>query len=620
MKDKLFSEFPPITTAEWEAVINKDLKGADYEKSLVWKTLEGINVRPYYRAEHIENNELLKTFPAQFPYIRGNNKTRNDWKIRQDIQGENLEEANHKALDALMKGADSIGFVFKDDFSISQSDFSKLLKDIVLTAVEINFVALHGSHAVLPLLENEVKTQEINPKDIYGSITFDPIGNMSLKGAFNKAEEFVFDTVKEIVSYGKEKFPNLRVLAVNGQHFNNCGASAVQELAFSLAIGSEYLSKLTDRKLAVDDITPRMKFSFGVGANYFMEIAKIRAARLLWAKLVEAYNPKSKTSCQMYIHSTTSEWNMTAYDPYVNTLRTTTEAMSAAIGGADSLLINPFDKPYKNSDEFSERIARNQQIILKEESYLDRVVDPSAGSYYIENLTSAIANEAWKLFLTVQDKGGYLVAFKEGFIQKEVEETANKRNQNIAQRREILLGTNQYPNNNELIKSNIDLTVLNKTIKTVEKDQYGKPLKPFRGAMAFEELRLKTENHAFRPKVMMFPYGNLAMRKARSMFSCNFFACAGFETLDNNGFATIEDGIKAVMETKPSIVVICSSDDEYATIVPEIFGKLKNNTIIVVAGAPACAEELKAKGITNFISVKSNVLQELKNYQKLLGI
>jgi len=617
-KEKLFAEFPPVTTAEWEEVIKKDLKGADYEKSLVWKTLEGINVRPYYRAEDLNEIKHLGFLPGEYPFIRGNKKDNNNWKIRQDIFVKNIQQANDDALEAISRGANSLGFIFTDDFQLSSSEFATMLYGVQIKHVELNFSALHGSHVILPLLETAIKNHNFTPDPLYGSISLDPIGNMSLKGAFNKSEELVFDTVKELVSFGKEAIPTLRIIAVNGIFFNHAGASCVQELGLSLAVAVEYLNRLTDRGLSVDDISPRMTFNFGVGSNYFMEIAKIRAARILWAKIVEAYQPKDEKSAAMYIHSSTSEWNMTTFDPHVNMLRATTESMSAAIGGTDSLSVNAFDKPFKNSDQFSNRIARNTQILLKEEAYFDKIADPSAGSYYIENLTASIANEAWKLFNDIQNKGGYLAAFKEGFVQKMIEDIAQKRDLNIALRREILLGTNQFPNINEKVAQNIDWNVYNATIKNTDNEIYGKPLKMYRGAKAFEELRLATEKSGKRPRVIMFPIGNLAMRKARAMFSCNFFACAGFEVIDNNGFSSVEEGVKYMLENKADVVVICSSDDEYAILAPEIFNLLSKKAMLVIAGAPACAEELKTKGLQHFISVKSNVLETLKQFQSQL--
>jgi methylmalonyl-CoA mutase len=258
---------------------------------------------------------------------------------------------------------------------------------------------------------------------------------------------------------------------------------------------------------------------------------------------------------------------------------------------------------------------------LKEESYLDKVSDPAAGSYYIENLTASIIEQAWKLFLTIQEKGGFIAAFREGFIQKEIKDMAAKRDLNIALRRENLLGTNQFPNFNEKITAEFDGSLF-EPIDLTEKDAEVETLKPYRAAQAFEALRYTTDVYSKtnkRPVVFMLTIGNLAMRKARSQFSCNFFAVAGFTVIDNNGFDTVEEGVAAAKAAGADIVVLCSSDEEYAELAPAA-AKLIKDEILVIAGAPACQKELEEQGITNFISMKSNILEELKEYQNKLGI
>jgi len=299
-------------------------------------------------------------------------------------------------------------------------------------------------------------------------------------------------------------------------------------------------------------------------------------------------------------------------------LRTQTEAMSATLAGVDSFTVMPFDTAFAESTEFSERIARNQQILLKEESYFDKIADPAGGSYYIENLTASIAEEAWNLFLAVDEKGGFLKAFVGGFIQNEIKTTAQKRDMNVANRREIFLGTTQFPNFNEKL-GEIDTDVFTPFVLEAEV-KIAEPLTIYRGAMAFEEMRYKTDSLAKRPKAYMLTIGNLNMRKARAQFACNFFACAGFEVVDNNGFSTIEEGVKAAKAANADIVVLCSSDEEYETLATEALDMLKDDAILVVAGAPACMEELKNNGVGNFINVKTNVLEELKRYQSLLEI
>jgi methylmalonyl-CoA mutase len=297
-------------------------------------------------------------------------------------------------------------------------------------------------------------------------------------------------------------------------------------------------------------------------------------------------------------------------------LRTQTEAMSAVLGGVNSLTVLPYDAAFKNSGEFSERIARNQQLLLKEESHFDKVVDPAAGSYYIETLTNKIAEQAWKIFIETEENGGFYQAVKTGTVQKTIKTMAVSRLKAVSARREILLGTNQFPNFNEIAEK--PQKDINKHVCTG--DAKIETLPPLRAAQEFEDLRFSTQNAAKRPVAFMLTIGNLAMRLARAQFSCNFFACAGYEVIDNLGFKTVEEGVAAAEKAGADIIVLCSSDDEYAELAPVAFNASKGKAILVVAGAPACMDELKNLGIEHFINVKSNVLETLKSFNKLLGI
>ncbi len=619
---KLFSEFPPITTELWESVIREDLKGADYDKKLVWKTMEGINVKPYYRAEDLKNIDTTKMLPGEFPYIRGNKEKGNNWLVRQDfdVNGDNPAETNQKALDVLTKGVDSIGFRLCNGCEPCFDGVCKILNGIDFQKVEVNLIGGGSSRKALPFFIQKIKETKADPKKVKASIDYSPLSSLTLNGKFCCDAETAFNRMKEVVESVRE-FPEFKVIGVNAYIFHNSGSTLVQELAFALAMANDYLAALTERGIIVDKAANRIKFNFAVSANYFMEIAKFRAARLLWAKIVEVYNPKSLESAQVSIHAETSTWNKTVYDAYVNMLRTTTEGMSAVIAGVDSLNILPFDTTYQSATAFSERIARNQQLVIKEESYFDKIADPAAGSYYIEKLTDSIAQESWKLFLQVEAMGGYQEAFTKGFIQDQIKEVANKRDMNITSRRDTVLGTNQYPNFTEVADTKVvNENSVKRNVASKTAEMMAEPLVPYRGAQAIEELRYKTDASGKRPKVFMLTLGGLAMRRARAQFSSNFFAVAGFEVIDNIGFKTVDEGIKAAIDSKSDIVVICSSDEEYVTFAPEAFEKLGNKVIYVVAGEPVCKPELEAKGIKNFISTKSNILDTLVYYQNLLKI
>ena len=610
--EKLFTEFPPVPTEKWEEVITADLKGADYERKLVWKTGEGFNVRPYYRAENLEGIKFLGSQAGEFPYVRGTH-AHNRWRVHQTVSVVCPKEANAEALKILNAGVDSLGFcIASADFSAA--DLDMLLKDICIEAVEITFCGEKMAN-VAELVLAKVEKEGIAKEDVRIAFCIDPlVKGLSSKGDFCSPNgEKCIARIVELIHKTKE-YKHVRIVTVAGQTFGNSGSTIVEELAFTLSAGHDYLVRLTDAGLDVDAAARKLRFSFSVSSNYFMEIAKFRAARMLWANIVKGYGPAKNCACKMQIHAETSRWNQTVYDPYVNMLRGTTEAMSATIAGVHSLEVMPFDASFENPTEFSKRIARNVELLLKNESHFDQVVDPAGGSYYVENLTQSIAAEAWKLFLEIEEKGGYTEAYKAGLIVERIKASAAAKDKNIATRRQTLLGANQYPNFTEVAGK--EITAESVTRKQAE----GNVLVPYRGAMAFEEMRLQVDRSGKEPKAFMLTCGNLGMARARSQFSCNFFACAGIKVIDNTYFKSIEEGAKAALESKAQIVVVCASDDDYAEAAPKVKELLGGKAILVVAGAPACAPELEAQGITNFINVKSNVLETLKFYLKEMGI
>lgn len=614
-KETLFSDFPAVSTQEWMDKITVDLKGADYEKRLVWKTNEGFKVKPFYRQEDLEGLKTTEGLPGQFPYLRGNKKNDNTWFIRQDIQVDNPEEANAKALDLLNKGIDSLGFKIKGK-DVSEEFIHTLLKDICCECIELNFKTCQRQTVKLARFVTQYfKEKGYAPEKLQGSFNFDPIGKMLKKG---KDRSELIPTAKELIEI-LTPYPSFRCIAVNSLQLNNAGAYIYQELGYALAWGNQYLACMTEAGVPVDTAAQKIKFNFGISSNYFMEIAKFRAARLLWAQIVNEYKPSCLCACQMIAHAETSHFNLTLFDAHVNLLRTQTEAMSAALAGVDSMTVTPFDQAYESPNEFSERIARNQQLLLKEEAHLNRIVDPAAGSYYIENLTVSIAKQAWELFLQVEEEGGMTAAVKAGRIQEAVNGSNKARHEAVSKRKEILLGTNQYPNFTELAGEKSPLTsACCCGNENEESDTEFAALNTDRAASEFEALRLQTEHSGKRPKAFMLTIGNLAMRQARAQFSCNFLACAGYEVIDNLGFPSVEEGVKAAINAQADIIVLCSSDDEYAEYAIPAFQEVNGRALFIVAGAPACMDDLKAVGIENFIHVRCNVLETLREYNKKL--
>ena len=599
-KEKLFSEFQAPTKQEWLDKIGVDLKGADFQKRLVWKTPEGFSVQPFYQRDDVEKLSTPYSMPGEFPFVRGNKKNDNTWYIRQEIEAEDAKAANAKALDILNKGIDSLSFTIPGD-KVSAEFVEALLKDIYCDCVELNFNTCKRHSAELAeILVAYFEKKGYDKEKIVGSIDWDPMDKI-LQGKPVDHIMSVMSTYAVPLVNTLKDYPNFRCITVNAVNLSNKGAYCMQELGYALAWGNEYMQQLTDAGIDATLAAKKIKFNMGISENYFMEIAKFRAGRMLWAEIVKQYEPKCDCACQMIVNAITTEYNMTIFDAHVNLLRSQTETMSAALAGVHSIVVTPFDAAYEKPDDFSERIARNQQLLLKEECHFNTVVDPSAGSYYIETLTESLAKEAWKEFLAVEEKGGFLEAIKSGAVQEDIDATNAKRHTLAAQRREFILGTNQFPNFNE-------------------KSEGKRPLNNTRLAADFENLRLATEGAAKQPVAFMLTIGSLVWRQARAQFSCNFLASAGYKVIDNLGFPTVEEGIEAAIKANADIVVLCSSDEEYAEYAIPAFKALNNRAMFVVAGAPECMEDLKKEGIENFIHVKVNQLETLKEFNAKLGI
>lgn len=615
-REKLFTEFQAPSTQEWLDKIQVDLKGADFNKRLVWRTNEGFNVQPFYRKEDLSDLKTPEAMPGEFPFVRGNKKDNNEWYIRQDIVADDAKAANAKALDILNKGIDSLCFKIPGK-KVSMEFVETLLDNILCDIVEVNFTTCKRHTLELAqILTGYFEKKGYDKAKIVGSIDWDPIEKMLTKGCDMTS---LMEIAPEIVNTLKD-YPHFRCISVNTVSLNNSGAYIVQELGYALAWGNEYMNMLVEAGIDPALAASKIKFNMGISENYFMEIAKFRSARMLWAEIVKQYNPICDCACKMCVNATTSKYNMTMFDSYVNLLRSQTEAMSAALAGVHSLVVTPFDSVYETPNDFSERIARNQQLLLKEECHFDKVVDPSAGSYYIEKITSLLAGEGWKIFLNVEDEGGFLEAIKKGVVQDCINETNKKRHTAAANRKEFILGTNQFPNFTEKSDGKQTSSCGCGCSHGKEHDKPFKTIEASRLAADFEDLRMSVERSEKVPVAFMLTIGNLAMRQARAQFSCNFLACAGYKVIDNLGFQTVEEGVDAALDAGADIVVICSSDDEYAEYAIPAYKYLNGRAMFVVAGAPACMEDLKAAGIENFVHVRCNVLETLKEYNEKLGV
>ncbi len=500
----LDSDFSPPSIEEWKAIVEESLNGASFEK-LVTPTIEGIDLQPIYTkrgwhpqpihgqpdvfllgassqkfAEKTKFQEVLvkresatpiHSKPGFAPYLRGTTAggyLSQPWEICQEIpyslaqsfnealkydlqRGQTginllLDLAAQKGLDSDSAAKDDVG---KNGTAISTlEDFSTALANIDIEKYPLHIAAGFSGLEIIMMLNAFLKQQGKEISRVKGSIDTDPLGYLVTHGDLPISPDAVFDRMSLVSRWAGQHAPLLKTIGVSGLPYHNAGADAVRELVYVLATAVEYIDRLLERGMVIDDIAGQMRFTFGIGPFYFMEIARLRAARVLWAKIIESCGG-SRQAQKMTIHARTSFYNQTKYDPYVNMLRTTTEAFSAVAAGVDSLHTNPFNEVFGSSDEFSRRAARNTQVLLLEECHLDRPVDPAGGSYFLESLTHEVCQKAWEKFREIEAMGGMFKALVKGFPQVEIAAVHEKRKQDIVDRRSIIVGTNYSANVNE---------------------------------------------------------------------------------------------------------------------------------------------------------------------------
>ncbi len=605
-------KFPPGSPEAWMDQLSIDLKGKSISR-LQWNSPEGIEVAPFYTREDLNKLPHLTQLDKNLPFLKGNGTLSNDWNIRQDISVYDIAKSNQKAISLSKLGVNELGFIFhgkSHGFKIAG-----LFEDLDFSALRFNLSAGASSFDLLTMLVEWLQASNINHDSFSGGIEYDPLGSLVLSEKFYASEADDMKQAYKLIKLGLENTPNIKVLSLSGNLFSNLGCTLVEELGFSLAMASEYISQISEMGINPSDIAGKMQLNLSIGPNYFFEIAKIRSARWLWSILTNAY--MAKEADKIYIQSVPTSFNKTRFDPYVNMLRYTTEALSAAIGGANSINIFPFNSIEKQAGDFSERIARNTQIILKEESYINKINDPAAGSYYIENLTSSIAERSWELFQNIESHGGFLKAYKKGIIQEQIEKSRKIRQGNISGRKEILVGTNHYPN---LIETSSGPEKHDRTKKGKPGTENNKKFMEKRGAYEFEKLR-EAADLSGNKLAILFPFGNPAIRSARTTFASGFIGCSGFEIKDLTGIKNIEEGIKMCRKLKPDLIVLCSSDEEYPLIVPQIIEKVQSGPVFIIAGNPTDSKDkLNSLGIRNFIHTKSNIFETLSQILMDAGV
>jgi len=577
--DHLLEEFPPVSTAEWESAIARDLKGVDYEKRLIWRSEEGLAVKPYYRAEDLKGLASMDSAPGAFPYRRGTRAT-GDWQIREEIDAADVESANRTACAAVGAGAEGIAF---SGLLVERADeLAVLLTNLDETPVHFELADKRLLRLLIEWLGERSRAARISTGcEATASVEF--------------AAEVIGDAPKGFVPF-----------TIHGEAFDEAGATGVEEVGFTLAAGVDFLAAMRERGVEAERAAAALEFNFAMGSKTFFQIAKLRAFRMVWARAIESFGG-TRSAARARIAAHTSRWNKTVYGPHVNILRATTEAIAAVLGGADSVTVAPFDACYKQPDEASQRLARNTQLLLKHEAWLGRVADAGGGSYFIEALTDFLAREGWKRMQEIEAHGGYRKAQAEGLIAQMLGPSMAGREKAVALRKRVLVGTNQFANPAERALDRIEVSRVSETK---------------RGAQPYEELRMRTERHAAltgsTPRVLLAEIGDVKMRTTRSNFAANFFACAGFETVTRRFRKAGE-----IAAAEGDLIVLCSANAEYAAITAELMAKLKElgrTTPVIVAGTPEDAEKLAAAGVAAFVHVRSNPVEVLTKWQELMGI
>lgn len=667
-----FDEFPITSYEEWKVEAEATLKGAPFEKRLMTKTYEGITLEPLYVDRSLEGIAQLDTLPGREDYLRGTSPAGYIGKLWSMAQGcdEILpEESNTAIKKELSGGSDTVHLILdqatkdgtcpnwtkgeSEERGLSLStlkDVEDLLADIDLNKQGVHLFAGPSAAPILGLFAARAKEKSADLSGWKGCIGADPVGSLVEKGSLPCSMDQLMDEAASAIGWAKKAAPALKTILIRGDVYHDGGANAVQELAYSMATAIEYIRAMEARGLDVDSIASSIRFSFSLGANYFMEIAKLRAARIFWSQVVKAFGGTGQ-SCKMDILASTSRFTQTVYDPYVNVLRATSQSFSAVVGGADTLWVKRFDDAVRPGTEQSRRISRNIQILLQNEFNLTQTIDPAGGSYYVEKLTDDILKKSWEAMQGIEAKGGIIKALQSGCLQKEVEEVLQSRLKKLELRSDKAVGTNMYPNVTEKPleglsqdlkevaakrKSSVEGyrkatdparrketlgTVLGSLSKEPEAfmeklaetftagasldevrqalnggsqgDMTVEPIAQHRWTEKFEALRKRTEDSALAGKkitIFLANMGPLKQHKGRADFSTTFMEVANFDVVKNDGFQSVEEAAAAAIASGATATIICSTDDTYPELVPPLAKAIKEGApsmLVILAGAPA---------------------------------
>ena len=698
--DVPLDEFTPPTDEEWKAACEALLKGAPFEKKMFTKTYEGITFDPMYTRKHTEDILPKGVMPGMGDYLRGVDAAGyigKPWGIAQacdeTLPAENNELLRHEhdkgatiyhiVLDTASRtGVDARQAEAVGDTGTSVTTVEDM--HVLLTGLDLAKFPLYvyaGANAV-PLLALVAAARRASGEDmaeVRGIVGADPIGALAADGKLPASLDALYDSLAAAARWATVNAPHLRTVFVRSDVYSNGGANDVQEVASVLATATAYLRALCERGLTIDEAASQIAFAFSMGANFFLQIAKLRAVRPLWAQIVGAFGGSAEAQ-KMRIHARPALFFKTIYDPYVNMLRNTTEIFSGVVGGIDSFESAPFDEPIRKGDEFSRRIARNVQIMLQEEFGLLQPIDPAGGSWAVETLTRQMKEKIWAEFQRIEKEGGIIAALRAGSLQESVAAVLAARFKNADLRRDRIVGNNMYPNMTEtLLETRAEDTAALKAQRTADIDAYLSDIDvkhrdealaslrqahsvdhaveaalagatiaelmtavtegdgaetvttiaPHRWSERFEALRQRTEEYKAEKndnvKIFLANMGPIPQHKARADFTTGFLQVGAFEVLGNDGFKTVEEAADAARASGADAVVICSTDATYPEIVPALAPKLhevlpKARVFLAGAAPKDLLETYKEAGIDEYISVRANCYEILESLQKQKGM
>jgi methylmalonyl-CoA mutase len=701
---KLLAEFPRVCYADWRKLVEAELKGAPFDKKMFTSTYEGITLKPIYVREDAAHVPHLNFLPGFAPFVRGTSASgyvKEPWAVSQEIGCASPAEFNHAARNSIARGLTALNMVLDratrnghdPDWAqpeevggggLSIATLGDL--DRALDGVDLEKTSLfvRSGASALPfaaLLVALARKRRKTSAGLRGCIEMDPVGVLAHEGRLPQSLAGAYREMAALTRWAATQAPLLQTVCVHSRAWHESGGSAVQELAFTLATGVEYLRELGKLGVEVNVAAPRIRFAVTVGVNFFMEIAKLRAMRMLWSRVVAAAGG-NEAAQKISLHVRTAQWNQTVVDPYNNLLRATVEALAGVLGGCDSMQVAAFDEVVRSPDDFSLRIARNTQLILQKECSLDHVIDPAGGSWYVENLTAEIATRAWSLFQEVEKLDGMEAALRAGFPQKTVAATAAEKIKAVSRRRDSIVGVNQYanpkehplefpaengrafhkrrvqqiasyrtslddaesqivldrlaevigPKGVEIFESCAAAALAGATLGEITRairiiDSPCTPIVPVcltRAAAPFEALRAAMSRLPEPAQVFLCNMGSLKEHKARADFARGFFSIGGYEVVSPAGFKTPNEAAAAFAKSKAQVAVICSTDENYPALVPGLTAAIrvqKPGALIVLAGFPAEQIEAYTKsGVDGFIHIRADALEVLSKIHNQLGI